>query len=109
MPFGAVVIAFFVICFLLSLRYDTVGETGTGDRAMRVLRSGGFYVTITGALATTVKPGVTQNMFINSNTNLANADLLDALRDLMKDGKEEGKREANSWWTCVGFTDDSYI
>ena len=78
---------------------------------MRVLRSGGFYVTITGALATTVKPGVTQNMFINSNTNLANADLLDALRDLMKDGKEEGKREANSWsfWTCVGFTDDSYI
>lgn len=62
--------------------YDCVGQPGTGDRAMGVLRSGGFYVTITGQLATSVKAGVQQHMFINSDTNLNSGGLLDALRDL---------------------------
>lgn len=62
--------------------YDTVGQGQTGDRAMAKLRAGGFYVTITGQLATTVKPGVKQSMFINSDTNLVNYRLLDALAEL---------------------------
>ena len=62
--------------------YDCVGQSGTGDRAMGVLRSGGFYVTITGQLAARVKEGVQQHMFINSDTNLDSGALLDALRDL---------------------------
>ena len=64
--------------------YDCVGQTGTGDRAMGVLRRGGFYVTITGALATNVKEGVQQHMFINSDTNLDSATLLNSLRDLVE-------------------------
>eukprot|EP01065_Artemidia_motanka_P035924 TRINITY_DN43829_c0_g1_i1.p1 TRINITY_DN43829_c0_g1~~TRINITY_DN43829_c0_g1_i1.p1 ORF type:complete len:369 (+),score=131.21 TRINITY_DN43829_c0_g1_i1:55-1107(+) len=59
--------------------YDTVGQEGTGNRAMDKIRAGGYYVTITGALATKVKPGVKQSMFINSNTNLNNTAELDAL------------------------------
>eukprot|EP00928_Gymnodinium_smaydae_P039486 TRINITY_DN26970_c0_g1_i2.p1 TRINITY_DN26970_c0_g1~~TRINITY_DN26970_c0_g1_i2.p1 ORF type:complete len:326 (+),score=33.14 TRINITY_DN26970_c0_g1_i2:46-978(+) len=39
--------------------YDTVGANGTGDHAMTLLKSDGFYVTITGALPT--KP---RGMFI---------------------------------------------
>ena len=62
--------------------YDCVGQDGTGDRAMSVLRSGGHYVTITGQLARTVKAGVDQHMFINSDTNLDSGKLLDALRDM---------------------------
>ena len=54
----------------LDVIYDTVGQQGTGDRAMAKLKSGGYYITIAGALASKVKPGVTQNMFINSDTNL---------------------------------------
>ena len=41
------------------LVYDTVGQDGTGNRAMRVLKAGGYYVTITGQLATISKPEVT--------------------------------------------------
>ena len=63
--------------------YDTVGQSGTGDRAMDKLRVGGYYVTITGALATTVKPGCHQAEFINSDTNLANVKELDALAALV--------------------------
>ena len=33
------------------LVYDTVGQDNTGDRAMRLLKQGGYYVTITGQLA----------------------------------------------------------
>ena len=62
--------------------YDCVGQSGTGDRAMSVLKVGGFYVTITGALADHVKKGVQQHMFINSDTNLNSGKLLDALKDL---------------------------
>ena len=64
--------------------YDTVGQAGTGDRAMDKLRVGGHYVTITGALASKVKEGVTQSMFINSDTNLANVEELDALKTLVE-------------------------
>lgn len=49
---------------------NTLVAAGTGDRAMAKLKSGGYYITIAGALASKVKPGVTQNMFINSDTNL---------------------------------------
>jgi NADPH:quinone reductase-like Zn-dependent oxidoreductase len=59
--------------------YDTVGQDGTGNRAMRVLKPGGYYVTITGQLATVPKPGVTQSMFINSDTNLNSWALMDEL------------------------------
>lgn len=64
--------------------YDTVGQPGTGNYAMDKIRPGGFYVTITGALATKVKPGVTQNMFINSDTNLDNLKELNALKSLVE-------------------------
>jgi hypothetical protein len=59
--------------------YDTVGQDGTGNRAMRVLKAGGYYVTITGQLATILKPGVTQSMFINSDTNLNSWELMKEL------------------------------
>eukprot|EP00966_Prymnesium_polylepis_P013063 301171-Prymnesium_polylepis.1 len=65
--------------------YDTVGEEGTGARAIRKLRGGGAYVTITGALAPSPLPaGVTQAMFINSDTNLGSANLMGALADLVE-------------------------
>ena len=67
--------------------YDTVGENGTGDRAMTKLRPGGFYVTITGQLATTVRQQRGQAFFINSDTNLASAPLLEDLSLLAAAGK----------------------
>eukprot|EP01062_Namystynia_karyoxenos_P031286 TRINITY_DN23217_c0_g2_i1.p1 TRINITY_DN23217_c0_g2~~TRINITY_DN23217_c0_g2_i1.p1 ORF type:complete len:377 (+),score=157.52 TRINITY_DN23217_c0_g2_i1:85-1131(+) len=67
--------------------YDTVGQSGTGDYAMQKIRAGGYYVTITGALATKVKPGVKQSMFINSDTNLNNTQQLDALAAIMAKGQ----------------------
>jgi len=60
--------------------YDCVGESGTGNRAVKKLRAGGDYVTITGALATDELPaGVQQHSFINSDTNLGSANLLEEL------------------------------
>ena len=56
--------------------YDTVGQENTGNRAMRILRSPGYFVTIAGKLASDVKPGVKQSFFINSDTNLNSAPLL---------------------------------
>ena len=64
------------------LVYDTVGEMGTGDRAMRVVKPGGYYVTITGQLAKHVKPGVRQSMFINSDTNLNSGALMNELASI---------------------------
>jgi hypothetical protein len=43
--------------------YDCVGQSGTGDRAMAKLKTGGYYVTICGALASHVKPGVWYSCF----------------------------------------------
>ena len=63
--------------------YDTVGERGTGDRALDKIRAGGHYVTITGAMPTKSKAGVTANMFINSDTNLDNHAMLDEIASLM--------------------------
>ena len=60
---------------------------GTGDRAMRILKSGGHYVTITGALASHVKENVTQAMFINSDTNLDSGGLLDELVSISEKGR----------------------
>jgi NADPH:quinone reductase-like Zn-dependent oxidoreductase len=66
--------------------YDTVGEEGTGNRAMQKLTSGGYFITIAGSLATKVKPGVTQNFFINSDTNLNNIPEMDALGEIAMAG-----------------------
>ena len=65
--------------------YDTVGQDHTGDYAMKALKVGGYYVTITGQTAYPgkVKPGVHQAFFINSDTNLANTKELDALSALI--------------------------
>ena len=67
--------------------YDTVGQQGTGARAMTKLKPGGYYVTITGALAPSVRPGRHQVMFINSDTNLASAPLMDDLSAIAASGK----------------------
>lgn len=69
--------------------YDTVHGSGmlTGIRAMKKLKPGGRYVTITGALAPSVRPGRHQAMFINSDTNLASARLMEALSELSEAGK----------------------
>ena len=69
-----------------SIRLPTRGFSGTGSRAMAKLKPGGHYVTITGALAPRVRAGRHQAMFINSDTNLASAPLLEALRDLAAAG-----------------------
>jgi len=67
--------------------YDTVGQAGTGDRAMAKIRPGGYYVTIAGALALRAKAGVRQHMFINSDTNLDSAALLGELAGLAGAGR----------------------
>ena len=60
--------------------YDCVGQSGTGNYAIKKLRPGGDYVTITGNLASGPLPsGVQQHSFINSDTNLGSADLLETL------------------------------
>lgn len=70
----------------LDVVYDTVGEKETGNRALKKLHSGGHYVTITGSLPTTKKAGVSADMFINSDTNLNNFEILDELADYMLKG-----------------------
>ncbi|KAK3261439.1 hypothetical protein CYMTET_29655 [Cymbomonas tetramitiformis] len=64
--------------------YDTVGQSGTGDRAMEKLKRGGYYVTITGQLASRVKEGTHQAFFINSDTNLDNYKMLEDLVKLVE-------------------------
>lgn len=64
--------------------YDCVGQKGTGNNAMPILAAGGHYVTLTGELPTSVPEGKHASAFINSDTNLDNVDLLDALRDLVE-------------------------
>ena len=59
--------------------YDCVGQAGSGDRAMAKLRDGGYYVTIAGGEGSKPRPGRHQAGFINSDTNLDNVQLLDAL------------------------------
>ena len=49
---------------------------------MSKLKRGGYYVTITGQLATHPKAEVQQHMFINSDTNLQSAPLLRELTAL---------------------------
>ena len=67
--------------------YDCVGQRGTGDRAMRVLKSPGYFVTIAGSLADHPKAGVSQSFFINSDTNLVSAPLLDHLTEIAESGR----------------------
>jgi len=68
----------------LDVVYDTVGQLGTGDRAMAKLRPGGYYVTIVGAMPSVPRSDVHTNKFINSDTNLDNFMILDTLRDLVE-------------------------
>jgi len=67
--------------------YDTVGEDGTADHAMHVLRPGGFFVTIAGKLSQKPRADVRQTRFINSDTNLDNVPILDELRGLVDSGQ----------------------
>lgn len=62
--------------------YDCVGQQETGDRAMKKIRTGGYYVSICGALAMFPKKGVQQHDFINSDTNLDNSALWPGLNAL---------------------------
>ena len=66
--------------------YDTVGQFGTGNRALSKIRTGGHYVTITGSMPSKRKAGVTADDFINSDTNLDNFGLLDTLAGYMAAG-----------------------
>jgi NADPH:quinone reductase-like Zn-dependent oxidoreductase len=60
--------------------YDTHGGSGVGNNAMTILKSGGYYVSIVGALPTHTPSDKHANSFINSDDNLENVDLLEALR-----------------------------
>ena len=66
--------------------YDCVGQSGTGDRAMTALRTGGHYVTLRGALASHPRADVTQTAFTNSVDNLYNFELLDELKHIVEAG-----------------------
>ena len=77
---------------MYDLVYDTVGQPGTGNRAMRIVKKGGYYVTITGTLATKVKEGVTQSMFINSDTNLNSVLLMNEIAQIISLGALRMKR-----------------
>jgi len=73
----------------LDIIFDTVGSAGTAADALALLsKSGGRFVTIAGALAPSwqVPAGTTQNNFINSDTNLASAPQLSALKDIVDAG-----------------------
>jgi len=63
---------------------DTHGGDGVGDYAMSVLKSGGHYVTITGAMPTHIPSDKSANMFINSDDNLDNLPLLEAIRSIVE-------------------------
>jgi len=67
--------------------YDTHGGSNTGNNAMTVLKSGGSYVSIVGALPTQTPSDKHASSFINSDDNLENLDLLEAIR-----GHVEGER-----------------
>lgn len=71
----------------LDVIYDTVGQDGTGDRAVHLLKPGGHYVTIVGTLPSRPRADVSSNMFVNSATNLNSAPLLDALASLVESEK----------------------
>jgi len=60
--------------------YDTHGGSGVGNNAMTTLKSGGYYVSIVGAMPTHTPSDKHANKFINSDDNLENVDLLEALR-----------------------------
>ncbi|GAB5362819.1 hypothetical protein AAMO2058_000831500 [Amorphochlora amoebiformis] len=64
--------------------YDCVGQSGTADRALSLLPSGGYFVTIAGQLSQNPKEGVSQAFFINSDTNIINFNQLDILRDMVE-------------------------
>lgn len=78
----------------LDVIYDTVGQKGTGDKAMQKIKSGGFYVTIAGALPTKPRDDVQSTMFINSNTNLDNFEILEKLRGFVESEQLRLKRFA---------------
>lgn len=54
---------------------------------MTILKSGGYYVSIVGALPTHTPSDKHANSFINSDDNLENLDLLEALRGYIEDDR----------------------
>ena len=89
------------------LIYDTVGQDNTGDRAMRLLKQGGYYVTITGQLAKQVPAGITQSMFINSDTNLNSYVLMDELAKISSMNQLRMKRLSTPY--TLNTIDDGFI
>jgi len=71
----------------MDIIYDTVGQPGTADYAMRVLKSNGYFVTIAGALTQHPLKNITQSFFINSDTNIINYNQLDSLKELVESNK----------------------
>mmetsp|Transcript_65018 Transcript_65018/g.89874 ORF Transcript_65018/g.89874 Transcript_65018/m.89874 type:complete len:179 (-) Transcript_65018:54-590(-) len=63
---------------------DAVGEPGTGNNAMQVLKDNGHYLTLLGKLATPPKPTVSQAMCSVSETG---TEQLDTLKGLVDEGK----------------------
>ena len=63
--------------------YDTVGEQGSAQRAMRAIKPGGWFVTIAGEVAPRPKPGVRQK-FIHGW--MKNATALDEIAALVAAG-----------------------
>ncbi|KAL9139184.1 alcohol dehydrogenase, partial [Amphidinium carterae] len=74
---------------------DFVGVSGTGDKAMAKLKDGGFYVSIVGQLPSVCRTDVNCTSFINSDTNLDNVDLLEALRKLAESDQLRMRRVAS--------------
>ncbi len=48
--------------------YNNYNSPGNADKAMRKLKSGGFYISIAGSLSESPKAGVTQRQFLVNAT-----------------------------------------
>jgi NADPH:quinone reductase-like Zn-dependent oxidoreductase len=72
----------------LDVVYDCVGEAGAAEGAMATLRPGGAFVSIRGgrASAGAARDDVTQAAFVNSDTNLDSAAVLDEIKSLVERG-----------------------
>ena len=70
--------------------YDTVGQKGTADKAMGPLRSGGWFVSIAGALSQSPKPGVQQASIHGWPKNVT---VLDEIAQLVQRGALVAKVE----------------
>jgi len=67
--------------------YDCVGQSGTGNHAMKTLAAGGYFVSITGQKPSSVPKGKHAATFINSDDNLDNLELMNAIKGFVEAGK----------------------